>query len=1018
MPGLSILPDATPGVALDHGVALRHAGFCYDLGGYVVTDGAVSAEDIEHLALRILANQNPDAIPLSEPGLVVWLTGLSGAGKSTTAALLAKYFSSHDLPMVLLDGDVLRDLMSAQDGHGRDRRLGLAHAYSRLCQVLSTRGFHVVCATMSLFHEVQGRNRREIPRYVEIYLRVPLDELRRRDPKGLYAKAEAGMVTDVVGIDLPAEEPRNPDLVLDHAETRTADDIAAHIWSFLGAQHLHTDKTAPVLSLGTKAETLASLAGRVSTARVLPLCYFSVAEWQADSTAIEAHLAGLDWAKGRLILRSSALGEDTPGASLAGRFASVAGVTLGTSFRAAVETVKISFGAATDQDQILVQPMLDAVVASGVAFSRDPTTRAPYFVVNLSEGADTTAVTGGQGGGELRTFVHWRDAAPPADPRLAAVLALMRELEQTFAHECLDVEFAFAADQRLYLFQVRPLVMGPAKLMEVEAHGAVLRSVAERVAQGIRPDPFIHGRRSVYGVMPDWNPAEIIGIRPRPLALSLYRDLVTDAIWAYQRHNYGYKNLRSCPLLVHFHGLPYIDVRVSFNSFIPADIDDDLADRLVNYYIDRLVAAPQLHDKVEFEIIFSCYTPSLPVRAEVLRQHGFRAADVEQLVQSLRGLTNNIIHHKRGLWHGDLEKLAILERRRKQLMAAETDTVGRIYWLMEDCKRYGSLPFAGLARAGFIAVQLLHSLVEIGVLCSTDYHRFMTDLNTVSSQMGRDRASFDRATFLGRYGHLRPGTYDILSPRYDEAPDLYFDWTAQVPPREAHQPFVLSLDQMREIGNLLRQHGLESDVVAFFDFIKAGIEGREYAKFVFTRNLSDAISLFRHWGEQLGFSADDLSYADISIIRELYASSADPWAMIAASIAQGRARYEITRQIMLPPLIRGAEDVWSFELPACEPNFITLNRALGPVVPVSRRDLLQGAIVAIPNADPGFDWLFSFPIAGLVTAYGGVNSHMAIRAGELGLPAVIGAGERLFKAWSEAEILSIDCGNRQVTVIR
>jgi hypothetical protein len=74
--------------------------------------------------------------------------------------------------------------------------------------------------------------------------------------------------------------------------------------------------------------------------------------------------------------------------------------------------------------------------------------------------------------------------------------------------------------------------------------------------------------------MPDWNPAEIVGIRPEAsMALSLYREWITDAIWAYQRHNYGYRNLRSFPLMPHFFGLPYIDVRLSFNSFIPADLD-------------------------------------------------------------------------------------------------------------------------------------------------------------------------------------------------------------------------------------------------------------------------------------------------------------------------------------------------------------------------------------------------------------------------------------------------------------
>jgi phosphoenolpyruvate-protein kinase (PTS system EI component) len=78
---------------------------------------------------------------------------------------------------------------------------------------------------------------------------------------------------------------------------------------------------------------------------------------------------------------------------------------------------------------------------------------------------------------------------------------------------------------------------------------------------------------------------------------------------------------------------------------------------------------------------------------------------------------------------------------------------------------------------------------------------------------------------------------------------------------------------------------------------------------------------------------------------------------------------------------------------------------------------LAGAIVSIPNADPGFDWLFAYPIAGLITAGGGPNSHMAIRAGELGLPAVIGAGEVLYRRWSGAQRVHLDCAGRRVEVL-
>jgi len=80
-------------------------------------------------------------------------------------------------------------------------------------------------------------------------------------------------------------------------------------------------------------------------------------------------------------------------------------------------------------------------------------------------------------------------------------------------------------------------------------------------------------------------------------------------------------------------------------------------------------------------------------------------------------------------------------------------------------------------------------------------------------------------------------------------------------------------------------------------------------------------------------------------------------------------------------------------------------------------DGLRGRIVMLPSADPGFDWIFSRGIVGFVTAYGGANSHMAVRAGELGLPAVIGAGGPRFEAWSQARRLRLDCLNRQVQIL-
>ena len=117
----------------------------------------------------------------------------------------------------------------------------------------------------------------------------------------------------------------------------------------------------------------------------------------------------------------------------------------------------------------------------------------------------------------------------------------------------------------------------------------------------------------------------------------------------------------------HFCGLPYIDVRLSFNSFIPADLEEGLAGRLVDYYIDRLLAEPALHDKVEFEVVFSCYTLDLPQRMERLTEVGFSKNEQQVLASSLRDLTNRIVHSQDGLWRRDAAKIDTLNERREQL---------------------------------------------------------------------------------------------------------------------------------------------------------------------------------------------------------------------------------------------------------------------------------------------------------------------------------------------------------------
>ena len=145
---------------------------------------------------------------------VIWITGLSGSGKSTVAQRVWQSLRAQGIAAIHLDGDRLREVLGVVAAHSPGERLELARIYGRMCKMLAEQGMTVVCATISMYHAVRRWNRSHIPGYREVWLRVPLDELKRRDPKGLYTRGN-----DMAGIDLPYEEPENPDLIIDNYGT-------------------------------------------------------------------------------------------------------------------------------------------------------------------------------------------------------------------------------------------------------------------------------------------------------------------------------------------------------------------------------------------------------------------------------------------------------------------------------------------------------------------------------------------------------------------------------------------------------------------------------------------------------------------------------------------------------------------------------------------------------------------------------------------------------------------------------
>lgn len=162
------------------------------------------------------ANESRQRNGLNTGGRVIWITGLSGAGKTTLAGAVAGALPGS----ILLDGDTMRSVLGSQsadyDVEGRKR---LAFTYARLANMLASQGFTVIVATISLFHEVHAWNRANMPAYMEVFLDVPASVRESRDPKGLYAGAKKGCVKNMAGGGVSVEFPLQPDLVLTEKDT-------------------------------------------------------------------------------------------------------------------------------------------------------------------------------------------------------------------------------------------------------------------------------------------------------------------------------------------------------------------------------------------------------------------------------------------------------------------------------------------------------------------------------------------------------------------------------------------------------------------------------------------------------------------------------------------------------------------------------------------------------------------------------------------------------------------------------
>ena len=780
--------------------------------------------------------------------------------------------------------------------------------------------------------------------------------------------------------------------------------------------------------ISTKANTLIALQGKLKQADIEPIYVTTVGEFKLDSDKVVAEVIA-DFKGDLIVVRSSSSNEDALEHSNAGHYISLLDIDSADpeQIAEAIQQVIGSYqqdGLLNDNEQVLIQTQTKDVIISGVIFTRDLRRNRPYYLINYNDDGKTDSVTNGQGGKSIWISRDAKDESIPAVWQ--PLMRTIREMEFIMEDMVLDIEFALTRDERVVIFQVRPLAANYRFAKEFDDL-EFFRLKDEVVAAYKENMNSWDKNPMMFSDMAFWNPSEIIGANPHNFDYSLYREIITKRAWNQGLVSMGYREVNQ-DLMYRLGNKPYISIDCSFLSLTPAALDDSLVQKLLEYYRGQLKQDLTAHDKIEFEIVLNCFDFDTDRRVNQLIEQGFTLEECGAIKQALFQLTTQVIQNAANVLERDHQALATLKNKREYIERKLTfkedeieDLINYFLTLIKDIKQYGTPQFVRQARYAFIAKSLCNTMVSAGYIGKEAMADFMLSIETVATSFARDFEDYlagqmSRETFNQLYGHLRAGTYDVRAARYDQ---LQFN----IIPASSHEPNSAvtresKLLDKNMVGQALRAIKLDIAEEDFMSFLQSSFEQREYFKFEFTKSLSLAIEIIRKIGHNLGIEINQLSYLDIADIlaSEYYSSPKELKEFWLALIHQRKNWYQKHSELILPDVILSELDFNIVQVQEARPNFITEKMITGEIIiPEDTEANIEDKIVVLEKADPGFDWIFAKNIKGLITKFGGAASHMAIRCAEFSIPAALGCGEKIYDQISGMKMVKLDCKNGKIT---
>tara|TARA_B100000579_G_scaffold145919_2_gene118374 strand:- start:1411 stop:4416 length:3006 start_codon:yes stop_codon:yes gene_type:complete len=771
--------------------------------------------------------------------------------------------------------------------------------------------------------------------------------------------------------------------------------------------------------LGTKAESLNRLYPMVKKCRIGKNYFFDVEEWRAGKEIIIDNIQK-KFPNKKIVIRSSSVEEDSWKKSSAGLFKSFINIDaekrelIANKVQEVIDSYKEHRISNKKGDQVLIQEFVENVEISGVVFTCDLDTGAPYYKINFDDTGKTDSITSGRSKRDRNIIVNKLNFEENKEifKDIHPLLESIQEIESLLIYDKLDIEFAIDKEKIIHIFQVRPIVVDHSEYeYNFDTFNNIQLSNIKNYTNKNNLSLKKFNNNLIYSNMPDWNPAEILGTKPYPLAFSLYREVITDEIWSKQREEFGYKSLPNSPLLSSFAGQPYVDCSLSFSSFIPNKIKEKTSKKLVSAYLKILSSNKELFDKIEFEIAFTSWIPNFKSEAKKrLSKYGINSEEIKDLEIELKKITSNAILN----FYKFIEKIDQLENLRNKIEDSKNSELEKVIQLINTCKEYGTLPFAHAARNGFISTIFLNCFTKIGLISKKRFDEFLQSIKTVATELEEDLIKLNLGQvnikyIVKKYGHLRPGTYEITAEPYWKNPQKYL--SSSLKKQKRSKLFKFSSEEKKGVKKVINELDERISFETFESYLKRSIQERERVKFEFTKNISLALDILEKWCISKNISLDDIKYIEFKDILK-YEKDKDI-EFLKNTISKNRLNFTYTKLTQLPDLIDHQNNFYIFEYNDAQPNFVTNKKIISGITYNldSHNDIID-KIILIENADPGYDWLFGHKIGGIITKYGGANSHMAIRSAEIGIPSAIGVGEALFEKLKTYKNLELNCTNK------